>query len=249
MILKESEIVSELHTSKGRKSSREIDLKQIILKLKKRLWLIVLITTLCTILGGIYNARPEPPAYVSSTRIIINTSTEMMNTAKVLFKEPILLNQVIEQLSLERSASQLRGQIKVDNVDGSLIVLLSVIDSNPQTAANIANKSVELYKIVGKETLGISNVRVLSDAEPNPTSINTKSNTMIYAAFLLGLALSVGLTFLLDTLDDTLRTENEIEELLQLNVLGHVSKIKRKDFSKNTKKQKSILVRGETVGS
>ncbi|WP_082198294.1 MULTISPECIES: YveK family protein [Bacillales] len=228
---------------------KEINLKALYSTVRKRLWIVVLITMAVTVLAGVYNSRPETPMYASSARMIIAASSEMMGTVKVLFREPIVLNKVIEELELNRSVSQLRSQIRVDSVEGSLVTVVSVVDSDPKLAAEIANVGVEAFRQVAAATLGVTNIQLLTKAEENPFSINVKSNTMVFVGFMAGLILSIGLIFLLDSLDDSMKSEREIEELLGLTMLGQVTKMKRKDYARKSKKQKSIVARGETIGS
>lgn len=228
---------------------KEINLKSVFLIIKKRLWLIVLLTVLLTVLASLYNSRPEPQVYVSSTRVIIAASNEMMTTVRALVREPIVLNQVIEELELNSSPGQLRGQIRVDSVDASLITVISVLDSHPVRAADIANSIVEKYREVAIDTLGVQSIRLLTAAEPDPTPINTTSNTIVYMAFVVGLILSVTLAFLLESLDDSVRSEQDVESILGLNMLGHVSRIKPRPSSQSVKKSKPTMVRSESIGS
>lgn len=228
---------------------KEINLKALYVVLRKRFWMILLITIVFTVVGGMYNSRPETPVYTASSRMIIAASQDMMSTVRALFREPIVLEKVIEELDLDQSVGGLRSQIRVANVDASLITVVSVVDSNPERAADIANESFNIYKQVAAETLNITSIRLLSEAIPNPNPINEKTNTLVYVAFLMGLFIGVALTFLLDSLDDSIRSEREIEQMLGLTVLGHVSVMKKKDLAKHSKKQKSVMVRGEVIGS
>jgi capsular polysaccharide biosynthesis protein len=238
-----------LRIENDRVKVKEINLKALYSTVRKRIWMVVLITVIVTVLAGLYNSRPETPMYASSARVIVSASSEMMGTAKVMFREPIVLNKVIEKLELNRSVNQLRSQIRVDSVEGSLLTLITVVDSDSKLAAEIANTSVEAYRQVAAATLGISSIQLLTMAEENPYSINVKSNTLLIAGFMLGLIFSIGLVFLLDSLDDSIKSEREIEELLGLTMLGQVTKMKRKDYARHLKKQKSIIARGETIGS
>lgn len=240
----------DIHAIRNEKVKvKEINLKSLYLILRKRLWMIILISICFTVLAGIYNSKPETPLYAASSRIIVAASSEMMGTARVMIREPIVLNKVAEELGLNRSAADLRRQIRIDSVDASLITVVGVVDTDPKLAAEIANTAVEVYRQVAAETLGVSSVRVLTEAEVNSLSINQKSNSILFIAFVAGLVLSVGLTFLLDSLDDTVKSEREVKELLGLTMLGQVSQMKRKDYARQSKKQKSIIVRGETIGS
>ncbi|MNE65531.1 Capsular polysaccharide type 8 biosynthesis protein cap8A [compost metagenome] len=180
---------------------------------------------------------------------MIVANAETMGTLRVMFREPIVMEKIAQELKLNRSAAQLRSQIRVESVEGSLITVVTAIDSNPKLAADIANTGVSAYKQVAAETLGISSIRVLSEAQENRNSINEKSYTLVYAAFIAGLVLGIGLSFVLDSLDDSVRSKRDIEELLGLTMLGQVSRMTRKDYAKKSRKHKSIVARGETIGS
>ena len=57
----------------------------------------------------------------------------------------------------------------------------------------------------------------------NPVSPNKKLNIAI--ALFLGLMVSVGIVFLLEYLDNTIKTENDVEKYLHLPILGIIPKI------------------------
>jgi len=227
---------------------KEINLKAIMGIIMKRLWLVVSITIVITVLAGLYNARPEEPIYASSSRILIGANAELRGTANVLLREPIVLKGVIEELGLRQSPEGLRTQIRISNVEGSLVTLVTVIDTNPQRAADIANALIQSYRPIASQSLGISTIRTLTEAEAVPYPINSKSNTIVIVAFLAGLFISICGVFLLDSLDDSIRTEKDIEKLLGVSVLGHVPKMRRRRVPSFTKK-KSVIARGETIGS
>lgn len=242
--------VDELHHERGEKEKgKEINLKALYAVVRKRLWLIALVTIGLTVLAGMYNARPEMPLYASSSRIFVAASAEMMSTLKVMIREPVVLDKVVEELELRKSLGELRSQVRAESVEGSLVTVVTVVDPDAKLAAEIANKTVDVYREVAAQTLGVSSIRVLTQAQASTVSINEKSNTIVFVAFMAGLILSLGLTFLLDSLDDSVRSEREVEELLGLTMLGNVSKMRRRDLAAQAKKQKSIVARGETIGS
>jgi capsular polysaccharide biosynthesis protein len=232
-----------------RPKGKEIDLRKLFQTLKKKLWLIVLLTGLMTGFGILYNSQSEPDIFASSSRVIISAPIDLMPTVKALVREPLVLEQVIDELRLNTSPGQMRTQIRVDSVEASLITVITVMDTNPERAADIANSVIGVYREVAAEMLGVGGIRLLTSAEPVPIPINVKSNTIVYVALIAGLILSISLIFLLESLDDSIRTEHEIEGALGLNMLGQVSKIRRRHTSVTAKKHKPVLIRSETIGS
>lgn len=230
---------------------KEINLKELYIVIKKKFWVVILCAILFTALGSFYVSMPNTPLYESSTRLYLQTDKDFFNNLKVIIREPVVLEEVIKQLELGRSAETLRGQIKVEAVEGSTVLRLSVVDQDPVLAANIANAVVIAYKEVARGTVFFTNIIVLTKAEVNekPNPINPQSNRAIYMGLIAGVLLGIGVIFLLDSLDDTVKSEREIEELLGITVLGSVSRIKRRDIPKKTIQQKNLSLRGETIGS
>ncbi len=233
------------------KKSKEIEVKKIFDTLKKRLWVILLITFISTTAGAIHSYYFQPtPIYESSARIIIREDSGFMNTLKVFIKEPPVMEAVIEELQLNRSPEALSTQIQVQDVEGSQIVRIIVHDTNPENAVQIANTTASIYKAVVADTLNFTEVDSLSEAvaSDNEQPINPTSNRSIKITFIMGIIVGIGYVFLLDSLDNRLRSQREIEKLLQVPVLGSVSKINKKTIVKNKNKKESPSFRGETIG-
>ncbi len=242
--------LEDVQKDRGEKDKgREIDLKALYGTLRRRVWLIALITIGVTVVAGLYNARPEAPVYASSSRIIVAASAEVVSTLKVMVREPIVLERVIAELDLPQTVGELRGQIRADSVENSMVTVVTSVDSDPDRAAAIANKTVEVYREVANSTLGVSSIRILTEAQPSDSSINQKTNTSVFIAFMAALVLSIALVFLLDSLDDSIKSERDIEDQLGLTMLGQVAGMKRRDYKRASKKQKTIVARGETIGS
>src|SRR5690625_6534537 len=74
-------------------------------------------------------------------------------------------------------------------------------------------------------------VNILTEAEHsrNPSPVSPKPMLNMAIAFVLGGMIGVGLAFLLEYLDNTIRTEADVEQHLDLPVLGAISQISDKD--------------------
>ncbi|WP_026672563.1 YveK family protein [Alkalihalobacterium bogoriense] len=235
----------------GRKAT-EINIKAIYQLLKKKWWMIALITFFFSAAGWYYTTYHTTPIYESSSRIIINDSTNNFNTLRVVIRETAVMERVIHELDLNRTVDGLRGQIAVQSVDNSQIVNITVYDTNPELAALIANKTAHVYKDEVKDLLDFTGVSILSEAQTsgNVYPINQNHRKIHLVAFMVGLVGGIGFVFLLDSLDNTLRSEREIEKLLGVPVIGSISKITKRSLADgNQIKQEKQNLRGETIGS
>lgn len=242
-------------TSSNRRSPsvpvKEINLKELFNVIKRRFWIVILITLIFAIAGGLYSTRPEVPVYSASSRIIITAeSVEMLGTLRVFLREPIVMKEVLDDLGLSRSVGFLRSQISISSVDGSLITLVSAVDSDPELAVKIVNAVVDVYSDQLPTVFPSTGVKVLTEAEPipDPFPINPQSNRAFIVSVFVGIAVGIGAIFLLDSLDDSISSRRDVERQLNMVLLGQVSRFKRKDLSIKGR-SKHVQRRGESIGS
>ncbi|MDM5190872.1 Wzz/FepE/Etk N-terminal domain-containing protein [Bacillus sp. DX4.1] len=230
---------------------KEINLKNLFNVLRRKFWIIAVITILAAFVGGIYSFFMKTPLYASSARMLIPANAEAMSTLKVMIKEPVVLEKVVQQLKLQKSASALSGQISVGKVEESQVVVITATDANPAQAAKIVNATANVYKEEAKAIMNFGSVRILTEAnaQGNPSPINLNHAKAIEMAMAAGLILSIGVVFLLDSLDETIKSERNIEKLLQVPVLGSVSQMKKNNIVDKKSKRESVTAGGRTFDS
>lgn len=233
---------------------KEIDLKRLFGVIKKRIWVVVICTALFTAAGVIYNTffKEEPiPMYEASTKIIVRADAALSSTLKVVIKDSTILDKVSKELELRTSSEALGEKIFVENIGDSQVLKITVVYPNPVLAAKIANTTANVFKEEVPTILNFNNVSILSEAavNDNPLPIDSNEVRNIAAAFLIGIMLGIGITFLLDSFDDTLRSEREIEQLLEVPVLGSISKVDKKSILKKEKEKEGLAVGGEIIDS
>ena len=232
---------------------KEIEIRNIVTLLIKRIWIIGLITMITTVAGIYYNDLIKPtPIYESSSRIIIHENPESrsssINTLIVMITESPVLEPVIDQLELNRSPEVLRSQINVETIQESRVIQIIVQDANPELATKIANTVPTVYQEAVAKLFNFNDVEILSEAvvQENPLPINPHNNRLVIISSVFGLVVGIGFVFLLDSMDNRVRSERSIEKLLKLPVLGSVSKINKQSLSN---KKKRLTIRGDTIGS
>ncbi|MCP3739696.1 YveK family protein [Rossellomorea sp. BNER] len=244
-----------------------ISLRELLNTLKKRLSLIVIITALATMVSGLISFFVLTPVYQSSTQLLVNQSKseqpaynlqeiqsnlQLINTYNVIMKSPAILDKVVSNLDLKMTSNELNEKITVQSEEDSQVVNVSVQDEDPQKAADIANETVAVFKEEIVKIMNVDNVSVLSKAEvgENVSPIKPKPLLNIAIALVVGLMTGVGLAFLLEYFDNTIKTEQDIEKILELPVLASVTTIKETDTVLESKrKAERRTTRGESFGS
>jgi capsular polysaccharide biosynthesis protein len=227
---------------------KDINLKELFLVIKRRFWVITVITIIASIIGAYLNNLSTTPLYQTSSRIIIGTDGESQKTLQVIIKDSTILDKVVKDLNLDKSSEELAGQISVASIDGSQVVSISVIDRDPILAASIADKTAQVFKDEVPNIVGEDYIRLLSNAKVNTSPINQENNNKLYLAIIAGIIVGIGFAFLIESLDDRIRSEKEIEALFGVQVLGKISKMNNRNIKKKKSGRLEIELRGETIG-
>ncbi|MDN4526738.1 YveK family protein [Fictibacillus fluitans] len=223
--------------------AKEINIKELFNVMRRQLWIIAAVTILFTLCGSLYATYYTTPLYQSSTRIIIGANQDNMKTLQVIIRDVTVLQKVVDQLDLHITPESLAGKINVESVDESQVVSINVTDTNAEMAARIANTTATVFKKEIPDILSFKDVRYLSPAKVNPYPINENDTRTMTISFIIGLMAGIGLAFLRDSLDDTIRGSRELDDL-GITLLGSVPKIDQRKLQKN---EKPYEVRSESV--
>lgn len=233
-----------------------ISLQDIFRTIRKRVGMIISLTVVSIIVAAIISFYVITPIYQASTQILVNqqqtdqqiqsteiqTNLQLINTYNVIIKSPAILSKVIEQLDLDMTTQQLADQITVSNAQNSQVVDVSVQDEQMYRAVDIANTTAQVFQREIQALMKVDNVNILSPAvlpeDPSPIKPNKMLNIAIAAV--IGLMIGVGLAFLLEYLDTTVKTESDVEELIDLPIIGLVSPIDDKDLEQLTEKARRL---------
>lgn len=242
-----------------------ISLKELFGTLKKRLNLIITIAIVAVMASGIISYFILTPIYQASTQILVNqskdeqsaynpnevqTNLQLINTYNVIIKSPAILDLVKEELKLNMTTEELNGKIAVGSEQDSQVVNVTVEDPNPQTAANIANKTAEVFEKEIVKIMNIDNVKILAKATVSDQQSPIKPNPLlnIAIALVVGLMAGVGIAFLLEYLDNTIKTEQDIEKLLELPVLGVITRFDEQEDAR-LRAGRNSKGRGGSIGA
>lgn len=217
----------------------ELDLKELIQIIQKRLWFIVFATVLAVGAGGIVSFFILEPVYKASTTIMVgkpsdyiegnqlqvqdlNLNQRLARTYGEVVKSRKVSEDVISQLKLDFTPQQLKDKTSVDLVKDTEFITISVTDTDPKQAAVIANKMAEVFRVRVMDIMKVDNVQVLDDAIVPTSHIKPKPKLNMAIAGVLGMMVSIFVVFLLEYLDSTIKTSEDIEKYLGLSVIGTI---------------------------
>ena len=221
----------------------EIDLKELFEFIKKKIGLLITITVVICLLGCIYGLFIQKPMYKSYTTIIlggnettasqtitqsdITLNKNLVDTYAELVKSRRVLEQVIAELDLEETYEELSNKISVSSVNNTEIIKITVADSNPIEAKNVANVTANFFSKEVVKLYNMNNVNVLDEAnEANePYNINIPKQVIIY--FFIGIIIALSILFIIFYFDRTIKSVEQVEQKIKLPILGGVEEYKK----------------------
>lgn len=221
----------------------EIDLKELFEFIKKKIGLLITITVVICLLGCIYGLFIQKPMYKSYTTIIlggnetttsqtitqsdITLNKNLVDTYAEIVKSRRVLEQVIAELDLEETYEELSNKISVSAVNNTEIIKITVADSNPIEAKNVANVTANFFSKEVVKLYNMNNVNVLDEAnEANePYNINIPKQVIIY--FFIGIIIALSILFIIFYFDRTIKSVEQVEQKIKLPILGGVEEYKK----------------------
>lgn len=223
----------------------EISLKQIFEILRKRAWIIVAITLTAIFIATIINFFLIKPVYESNTTIMvgkprnrivdennpityqeIQTNRLLVSTYREIAKSRTVLEEVIKHSGLDISIGQLREKVDVSLVKDTEIIQIKVQDHDPETAANLANTIASAFSKQVIKIMNVENVQVLDEAIPQLSPVKPKKTMNIAISLVLGAMLGIFVAFILEFLDTSIKTPEDVEKYLGLPVIGTIPYLK-----------------------
>ncbi|MFV8826388.1 YveK family protein [Alkalihalobacterium sp. APHAB7] len=233
-----------------------ISLKELFTTIRKRIKLLMILPLIAVVVSGLVSYLFLTPIYQSSTQILVNqsksdmqnlsqadlrTNIELINTYNVIMKSPVILEKVIDELNLNTSVDALNSRVTVGSAQNSQVVAITVQHEDPAMAAQIANSVATVFQREIVDIMNVDNVSILSVAQisDNPSPVKPNPTLNMAIAFVVGLMAAVGLAFLLEYLDTTVKTEQDIESLLGLPVIGVVARMESTGTVKKNRRKAS----------
>lgn len=242
---------------------KEIDILELLKKLKNHIILILISTVL---LGAIVFGASKfliTPKYEANTSMIVGNSQAeqvqnqqqanvdyneiqanraLVSTYSEIVKSRGIADRVIENLDLKMDYEDFSKKVSIEPVRDTQIISVKVVDTIPERAMDIANETSEIFKESITKIMNVDNVQILDGASlpDKPSSPKVARNTAI--GLVLGLIVGLGIAFLKEIGDTSITSSDEIINEFNIPVLGTVPLMKTDDLKKGAKKWVKIII-------
>ncbi len=114
----------------------------------------------------IVNTRQDTTSNVTSDQI--NSATKLVSTYSIIIKSDTVLQQVINNLGLNLTYSELAERVTVSAVDDTQVMKVTVLSDNPEWARQVCEQITVVSPDVILESVEAGSVKVISSASINP---------------------------------------------------------------------------------
>lgn len=156
----------------------------------------------------------------TTTYTDLQTSTQLVKDYKVLVTSRPVLEQVIGNLGLDMTTSQLESCISVTSATDSRVLTLAVTSNDPYKAKMIVDSlaDVSAERICSVMQLDGANIFEYGNIPTSPSSPSVKKFTVI--GILLGIVVSAAVIIVVYLVDDTIKSSDDVMEYLELSTLA-----------------------------
>lgn len=231
----------------------EIDLLEIFHVLLSRIWLILSAGLFCALVCLILSKFVVTPTYESTTKIYIlnktdsssvtysdmQLGTQLTKDYAELINSRYVLEEVIQKLSLDAEYKDLLNKVEVTTPSDTRIVAITVTDTDPAQAMNIANCIREVSSDHIQNVMDIEAVNVVETANMPTEKAGPSVMKWTLIGGVLGVFLVCAIVLVQYLMDDTIKTSEDIEKYLGLSTLALIPIASDGTDAKKKKKKSS----------
>ena len=206
----------------------EIDIKRIATSIMQRIWIVVLVGVICAAMLLGYACFFVPPQYAASIKVYVNNTygsntpgfsssqisaaQSLARTYMVILKSRTVMNEVAKITGLPYTYEQLVGMTLSSTVSETEVFETKVTCSNYKHATQIANAIAQVLPEKIAAVVEGSSVRVVDYAVENSKRVGPSYRNYVLVGMAIGVLLSATIIVILDLLDNSIQSEEYLEE-------------------------------------
>lgn len=214
-----------------------IKIEEIIKILKKRWKIIFSITMILTIFSIILSFYIISPKYEASTKVFIGKENDkntnysdndvsmyqkLLKTYAEVIKTNDLVEKAIDKNGLNITSEEVLRGLVVTPRNDTQILEISYVSKDRVLAKDVLDAVTSEFIESSTQLIPNGNVKIVEGIKIPNSPVSPNKHIYIAIAFLLGLMISVGLSFLLEFMNNTVNTKKQLEQILGIPVIGAI---------------------------
>lgn len=212
-----------------------IDLVWLFYALIKKAWLIILVAVVCACGMAAYTKFRIDPTYTSKATMLVLTKettltsladlqlgTQLTKDYTILITSQPVLDEVIENLGLNMNHKSLKGRVSIENPEDTRILYVSVTLNDAKQAKAVVDELVNVSSAYIAEQMDITAPRIIEYGELTGTKTGPNMTKNAAMGFLAGALIVCAILVIMELLNDTIQTEDDVERYLSIPTLAVV---------------------------
>lgn len=215
------------------KNEQELDLSYILSTIGH--WFLLIL--LFVIIGGttaVFYNYGVPIKYQSNTTLYVEpsvsanevnyqgilTNQRMVQTYAEIIKSRTVINKTIKKLNLNTTYNNFIQNLNIRVSTDTQMITIYFKDVDRNLARDTANTLSEVFIDEVKTKLNVSNISVMDEAILSKEPVEPRTLLNIAIGILLGLTVGLIFAFLLQSLDNKIKTHEDVKKYLKIKTLG-----------------------------
>ena len=221
--------------------SKQITVSDLLRMFLQHIKLIIIVTLIATLLAFLYVSYLVKPMYTTTALILVQNSNSFeadvnktsgntgLNGEKVNMQDisssVMLANTCATLFTVDPDMKSIisGASVSIDVIEDSYFLKITATSSDPHTSANIANQVANTAPQVFKKYFqDAGKVDTVDEAGIPSTPSSPDKTRYVVIGFLIGLALSLVISFLLEIIDTTIKPGDDLYKQYEIPVFAEI---------------------------
>ncbi|MBO0588599.1 polysaccharide biosynthesis tyrosine autokinase [Sporosarcina sp. E16_8] len=221
--------------------NQEMEMKDLVEAIGKRLKIVVILVFLFTLCGGLIGYF-IPPTYEAKIDVLINATTgstgnttlsmseidmsfRLVETYKEIMRSDRMRSKVNSKLEGLNMKFELEKNIRIESGNNSQIITIIAHEKTPKRATDLVNIYGSTFQEEIKTLMNLNNVTILKEAVEETDTRKIKSNLFFYLtlSFITSSVVCLAVIIIKEVYFSFLDSERKVERVLQVPLLGTIN--------------------------
>ncbi|WP_432740696.1 Wzz/FepE/Etk N-terminal domain-containing protein [Staphylococcus equorum] len=217
-----------------------VDLSKILQIIRKNIKLLIILPIICLLISAIVTVFFLDSKYQASTQVLVTqkesdsqmiaqevqSNIQLVNTYAEIVKSPRIIDKVSKELDEKYSSDEIISMLTVSNQAESQVLNIDIESKSGNDSEKVANKIAQVFSEEVPDIMSVDNVSILSKADNTSTQVAPKPLVNLILGLIIGLVLALLIIFIKELLDKRIKSEKDVENELNIPVLGSIQKFK-----------------------